>query len=469
MVVIGGIYMFGMFRRSQITYCNDKTVHKIIKKVVKRFTNISKPVKVFVGYNQSEFDNFLLGEAGFTTTIKLSDYSPMMCGFYNNPKVYVLLINGENFYKTFKNKKEMMGIFAHEIAHFELFENVDIQISVPHPLLEVAERMKTYPSSYFFFANDSRPTLHSNEYLVDTLVLGRGFGRELILAWRVWREYNGGKLYRALISPEKIEELLHLKWDYKYLIRKKDEKPAVNGYAKAKMGTNLYCGHFQNGYLSGIGKFIFSNGDFFIGKFSNGNYLEGVLVTKEGVYSGQFINNKKNGYGRFYFNDGRTYDGSWGNDYYNGIGTLYNPSDKTASYGIWQNSVLKEIKSLQSSSFVHFDNANHKYSGDYLNGKAHGSGKMAFVDGHIYIGSFTNGQYAEGILLNPNGEIFWGNFHNNKKNGKGKLFYPNGSMYDGSWENDAPSYGTIYNAGGGMDSFSKPKNEQPSNVPVGLI
>ena len=261
--------MIKTLRKENELSCNDKTVYKIAKNIIRSFPCISKPVKIFVGYNQTEFDNFLLKDAGFNETEILEEYSKIMCVFFKNPNIYVILVNGENFYKAYNTIHGKIGIIAHELAHCELAENTDIQINVPYGLKETAERMKSNPSSYY--KKEITPSLHlaNNEYLADALVIGRGFAKELLQANIELADFCGF-CPQVLIQPNKIEEFMRLKKDSKYFIRKKDEKPNINGYAKLVQGVNTYCGDIQNSKFSGMGKLLFTSGDLLL--FSQNNH-----------------------------------------------------------------------------------------------------------------------------------------------------------------------------------------------------
>ena len=138
-------------------------------------------------------------------------------------------------------------------------------------------------------------------------------------------------------------------------------------------------GKFINGKLEGNGKYIWENGQYYIGQWKNGKkHGKGIIYYKDGtiMYEGDFINDKKEGNGKFIWKNGKYYIGEWKNNKKNGKGKDY------------------------------FSNGNILYEGDYINGKLDGNGKLILNIGDYYIGQFKNG----------------------KRNGKGIIYYKNGNI-----------------------------------------
>ena len=135
-------------------------------------------------------------------------------------------------------------------------------------------------------------------------------------------------------------------------------------------------GKFINGKLEGNGKYIWENGQYYIGQWKNGKkHGKGIIYYKDGtiMYEGDFVNDKKEGNGKFIWKNGKYYIGEWKNNKKNGKGKDY------------------------------FSNGNILYEGDYINGKLDGNGKLILNIGDYYIGQFKNG----------------------KRNGKGIVYYKN--------------------------------------------
>ena len=83
------------------------------------------------------------------------------------------------------------------------------------------------------------------------------------------------------------------------------------------------------------------------------------------------------------------------------------------------------------------------YSGEWLNNKYHGQGKLTFANGIEYF----EGQFFEdakmkgyGLLVDSFGCKYEGDWLNNQRNGKGKLILVDGTLlYEGEWKNDTPN------------------------------
>jgi hypothetical protein len=67
----------------------------------------------------------------------------------------------------------------------------------------------------------------------------------------------------------------------------------------------------------------------------------------------------------------------------------------------------------------------------------HGSGLMLYPNGDIYFGNWKNDQRTgRGVLLEANGDTYDGKWKNDKRNGKGTFIDMNGDKYNGEWLND---------------------------------
>ena len=138
-------------------------------------------------------------------------------------------------------------------------------------------------------------------------------------------------------------------------------------------------GNFINGKLEGNGKYIYKNGNYYIGQFKNDKFNgKGILYNKNGniIYEGDFINGKIEGNGKHFYKNGQYYVGQFKNNKRNGKGILY------------------------------YKNGNVMCEGDFINEKYEGDGKYFWKNGQYYVGQFKNG----------------------KRNGKGIIYYKNGNI-----------------------------------------
>ena len=73
------------------------------------------------------------------------------------------------------------------------------------------------------------------------------------------------------------------------------------------------------------------------------------------------------------------------------------------------------------------------YSGQFLGGLRHGTGKMTWPDGTTYEGQWEyNAAYGDGILKTPGNDEYTGGFYNNMFHGKG-VYVNKVGRYEGEW------------------------------------
>ena len=159
-------------------------------------------------------------------------------------------------------------------------------------------------------------------------------------------------------------------------------------YDKKQYDKDIYYGEFKNGKREGYGKYIWENGEYYIGQWLNDKkHGKGILYnTNRNIkYDGDFVNDKFEGYGKYIYENGNYYIGKWLNNKMHGKGIEY------------------------------YKNGNIKYEGDFVNGKYEGDGKYIYEKDYYYIGQFLD----------------------DKRHGKGILFYKNGDVkYEGDFVND---------------------------------
>ena len=83
-----------------------------------------------------------------------------------------------------------------------------------------------------------------------------------------------------------------------------------------------------------IGKYIFKNGSYYIGEWSNGlKHGKGIIYNKNNtiLYEGYFFKDKFEGNGKFTYKDGEYYIGEFLNGLRHGKGTIYY-KDKSIKY-----------------------------------------------------------------------------------------------------------------------------------------
>lgn len=130
----------------------------------------------------------------------------------------------------------------------------------------------------------------------------------------------------------------------------KDGKWSQGKYEKGNLKTkyDFYTNNKDVGCVAGdcqnkYGRYKWENGDSFTGFFKNGNMFMGTYKFANGdKYSGTFDSkNRFDGDGRFFFSNGSYYGGKWKNGTYNGRG-YYVDSDATNKKGVWLDGSLVE-------------------------------------------------------------------------------------------------------------------------------
>ena len=100
----------------------------------------------------------------------------------------------------------------------------------------------------------------------------------------------------------------------------------------------MYEGDWINDKAEGNGKYIFEDGEYYIGHWKNGlRDGKGTLYYPNSkiAYKGDFLNNNYDGIGQFIYTDDSYYIGQWKNNFKHGKGTIYNKNGKIEKEGIW--------------------------------------------------------------------------------------------------------------------------------------
>jgi hypothetical protein len=78
-----------------------------------------------------------------------------------------------------------------------------------------------------------------------------------------------------------------------------------------------------------------------------------------------------------------------------------------------------------------------RYSGDWVDDKAVGVGKITFASGDIYEGEVNLGEaQGEGSYTFADGDRYIGVWVGGKKNGKGRYLWKDGSYWEGEFSDD---------------------------------
>ncbi|KAL3932029.1 MAG: hypothetical protein SGPRY_000871 [Prymnesium sp.] len=114
------------------------------------------------------------------------------------------------------------------------------------------------------------------------------------------------------------------------------------------------------------------------------------------------------------------------------------------------------------------------YTGEFLNGKKHGRGKVVYADNSwydgyfkfdlydgegelhdptgLYHGAFSKGlRWGEGMFMNLEGVVYEGGWREGRRHGVGKLRHLDGSVYHGAWAHDKPEGKGRFKEVGGVE------------------
>jgi hypothetical protein len=95
------------------------------------------------------------------------------------------------------------------------------------------------------------------------------------------------------------------------------------------------------------------------------------------------------------------------------------------------NEAIKWNNCYGSTTYV----SGNKYTGEWKDGKRHGSGTFEFINGEKYIGEYKNDKReGQGRYIIPNGDQYIGQHKDGKYNGQGTYTEANGNKYSGEWK-----------------------------------
>ncbi len=245
----------------------------------------------------------------------------------------------------------------------------------------------------------------------------------------------------ALESKAKASESVSIKEDTKealgYKLQSEFDESKLASYAKPpKNGTHKfifsngdkYIGAFKNTKRHGEGTMIFANGEVYTGSWEQDKFHGyGTLTWGNGdKYEGHFIEGLRNGFGILIWVNGEIYEGNYLRGFREGNGSMkYSNGD---SYeGSWENDTFNGVG-------VYIFSNGAKYEGEFQDGIRDGKGVYVYSNGNVFSGTFENGKRTgTGSYKLQNGEIYIGSFHNDKYEGQGKYTWVNGDYYEGQW------------------------------------
>ena len=214
--------------------------------------------------------------------------------------------------------------------------------------------------------------------------------------------FNKGEVYPNQIRIKNEKDLNNIEI-YEGEINNKNMK---HGIGMLSNPHYVLKGTWRNGHFTGWGIKCMRNGEYFEGKFINGQ-LNGKGIYKNGnnIYEGDFVNNQRCG-----------------------IGDL--TTDKFHYKG-----EFKDNK-LEGQGQIDFFEEGQRYEGSFSDNKINGKGIYKWKNGDVYIGDMKNGKmHGFGKYDYSDGKIYEGEFFNDIKQGKGKMTFPDGTIHEGNFVN----------------------------------
>ncbi len=244
-----------------------------------------------------------------------------------------------------------------------------------------------------------------------------------------------------------------------------------DGYGKY-VWTNgdEYIGNWKNGKQDGEGSYSFSSGSKYTGEFKDGlRYGTGTYVWPDGEkHTGQWMNDKQYGEGSYYRKDGTVLTGVWKEGKYKGktgevTGCIFGDCNNGYGTYVWSNGEKYTgnwVNQRRKGQGINYFANGSRYEGEWADDYRNGYGTNYYVDGTIKSGMWENDRYigtsynnygcisgdcdnGYGIYTWDSGERYEGYWQNGKRNGQGTNYFSNGAEYSGNWKDDKKNgYGT---------------------------
>lgn len=219
------------------------------------------------------------------------------------------------------------------------------------------------------------------------------------------------------------------------------ERDCNNGFGKYLYSNgDVYVGEFKEGKITGKGKFTWSNGEYYEGSFVlNKRWGYGKDVMENGdVYEGNFLNNSRHGFGRMNYSNGEIYEGNWVSGMRTGKGKKISKNGEIQE-GDFVNGELKIVLS-------NVENSTYCITGNCING----FGSYKWPEGNTYKGQFKySSMWGKGEKIWTNGTKYDGEWICNERTGKGIYYFTNGDIYEGEFVKDKiTGFGVLTRANG---------------------
>lgn len=229
-----------------------------------------------------------------------------------------------------------------------------------------------------------------------------------------------------------------------------DQSTAIRAFDQNKVPDGIGLVYLFTGHIMSVDGVLNGNNLIYQGEMKDGQrhgqgraYLDGNLA-----YDGEFVKDKRNGQGKAYENGLLVYDGEWRNNNRSGKGRTFQYVGDVAQLTANSHQVIIREVSYVANQLRNIE-ATYKYSGELREGRITGSGVLyrihsvssvgPFASSGVlhYSGDFVDGRYhGTGRLFNNGSLVFSGQFVDHKRNGQG-IEYINGlRKFEGNFVDD---------------------------------
>lgn len=207
-------------------------------------------------------------------------------------------------------------------------------------------------------------------------------------------------------------------------------------------GNGNYTGDLKDGEPNGHGTIIYDDGKKFVGEFKEGKaHGKGVYTSATGkvLFDGTYENGGRIK-GTMTYDDGSTYTGGFYHGDYEWLwGTPHGQGVYRSASGeiLFEGEYDEGERKTGYGKEVHED---YTYEGNYKNGKWNGQGTLTWPkakedDSYKFVGEFADGWRTNGRMYFVGGAMYDGSFKNNQFTGKGTIFDDDGTYQTGTFKN----------------------------------
>lgn len=205
-----------------------------------------------------------------------------------------------------------------------------------------------------------------------------------------------------------------------------------------------YDGLFQRGRRNGFGVYIeFATKNQYEGEWRDDKrHGKGVLSSKHlgYIYDGEWKDDVRCGHGHSSLKNVENYTGEWHDNCFHGAG-IYTNGDGDVYDGEWHAGLREGAGKLTVAHPKRGEEFGglKQYTGEWLEGKFHGTGTALYYDNTEYSGGFQDGKrHGNGMLSLASGDRYDGQWWKGYRHGEGSLYSAkSGDTREGTWKKDA--------------------------------